>query len=363
MDPIVLALVALVLGGAVGVAVGRASGRTAALEAGRAQGRDEGIRSGAEGGRAKGFEEGRRAGLEEGRRAGSEEGRRSGVDEGRREGVEQGRRAGVEEGRRAGVEEGRREGAQQARAEAEERLRMLIEAVRRGRIPETVEPGSPEAELRAALLQGWAPREEERETALREAVGRVSAFLTTNVRGPLAGATEDADAGELRERIDRALGSLEDLDFFVSEIEEVRQGTDLAKLAQSVSREFAGDQDVAVRVMLGSPTVRADVNPTALMDALYLILHNAARFGGGETVDLTVEKDAGHARIRVRDRGAGFSEEAFARAFDPFYSTSDEGLGLGLPHARKVIEGMGGRIELRNVPDGGAEVEIVFPGS
>lgn len=359
MDPIVLALVALVLGGAVGVAVGRASGRTAALEAGR----DEGMRSGAEGGRAKGLEEGRRAGLEEGRRAGAEEGRRSGVEEGRRAGVEEGRRAGVEEGRRAGVEEGRRAGAEQARAEAEQRLRTLIDAVRRGRIPEAVEPGSPEAELRAALLQGWAPREEERETALREAVGRVSAFLTINVRGPLAGATEDADAGELRERIDRALGSLEDLDFFVSEIDEVRQGTDLAKLAQSVSREFAGDQDVAVRVMLGSPTVRADANPTALMDALYLILHNAARFGGGGTVDLTVEKDAGHARIRVRDRGAGFSEEAFARAFDPFYSTSDEGLGLGLPHARKVIEGMGGRIELRNVPDGGAEVEIVFPGS
>ena len=115
--------------------------------------------------------------------------------------------------------------------------------------------------------------------------------------------------------------------------------------------------------MLGSPVVRADVNPTALMDALYLVLHNAARFGGGETVDLTVDNDAGHARIRVRDRGAGFTEEAFARAFDPFYSTSEEGLGLGLPHARKVIEGMGGRIELRNVPDGGAEVEIVFAGA
>jgi signal transduction histidine kinase len=355
MDPIIAAFVALVLGGAVGVAMGRAWGRTAGLEAGRLQGRDEGARSGAEGGRAEGLEEGRRTGLEEGRRTGSEEGRRTGVEEGRR--------AGVEEGRRAGMDEGRREAAEQSRAESEQRLRVLIEAVRRGRMPEAVEPGSPEADLRAALLQGWAPREEERETALREAIGRVSAFLKTNVRAPLAGPTEDADAGELRERIDRALGSLEDLDFFVSEIDEVRQGTDLAKLAQSVSREFAGDQDVAVRVMLGSPTVRADVNPTALMDALYLILHNAARFGGGETIDLSVEKDAGHATIRVRDRGAGFSEEAFTRAFDPFYSTSEEGLGLGLPHARKVIEGMGGRIELRNVPDGGAEVELVFTGS
>ena len=97
------------------------------------------------------------------------------------------------------------------------------------------------------------------------------------------------------------------------------------------------------------------------MDALYLVLHNASRFGGGATVDLSVAELDGRAHLTVRDRGEGFSEEAFARAFDPFYSTSDEGLGLGLPHVRKVIESMGGRIELRNVPDGGAEVEISFP--
>jgi len=72
-------------------------------------------------------------------------------------------------------------------------------------------------------------------------------------------------------------------------------------------------------------------------------------------------EEGGRVHLTVRDRGEGFSEEAFARAFDPFYSTSTEGLGLGLPHARKVIEGMGGQIALRNVPDGGAEVEISFP--
>jgi signal transduction histidine kinase len=133
-------------------------------------------------------------------------------------------------------------------------------------------------------------------------------------------------------------------------------------LAQRVSREFVTDQGTGVRLLLRDAVVRATVNPAALMDALYLVLHNASRFGEGQTIDLTVAGDEGHAKITVRDHGEGFSEEAFRRAFDPFYSTSDDGLGLGLPHARKVIEGMGGRIELRNVPDGGAEVEISFPG-
>jgi len=256
---------------------------------------------------------------------------------------------------------GRGAGVQEGRGESDGRLRALIDAVKRGRTPEGAETGSMEAELHAALGQGWAPREAEREVALREAIGRVSAFLDKSVRAPLSGSSDHADPRELRERIDRALGALQDLDFFIAELDEAREGTDLSKLAQGVSHEFAADHDVGVRLMLSGAAVRAVVNPAALMDALYLVLHNAGRFGGGATVDLSVENSGGRAQIRVRDRGDGFTEEAFSRAFDPFYSTSEEGLGLGLPHARKVVEGMGGGIELRNVPDGGAEVEISFP--
>ena len=129
---------------------------------------------------------------------------------------------------------------------------------------------------------------------------------------------------------------------------------------QHVAREFATDQDVGVRIQLAEASVRATVNAQVLMDSLYLVLHNAGRFGGGATVDVTVQAVDGRALVTVRDRGEGFTEEAFKRAFDPFYSTSKEGLGLGLPHARMLIEGMGGRVELSNVPDGGAEVEVSF---
>lgn len=255
---------------------------------------------------------------------------------------------------------GRNAGLAQGRAEADGRMRSLVEAVRRGKAPKGLAAGSAEAELQAALEQGWAPREAEREAALREAIGRVSTFLDTNVRSPLTGFGADVTGAELVERIDRALGSLQDLEFYIEEVGTAREGTDLVALAQGVAREFAADQRVGVRLRLSGGAVRREVNPSALMDALYLVLHNAGRFGGGANVDLTVEESDGRARIVVRDRGDGFSKEAFSRAFDPFYSTSDAGLGLGLPHARKVIESMGGSIELRNVPDGGAEVEISF---
>jgi signal transduction histidine kinase len=255
--------------------------------------------------------------------------------------------------RAAGLAQGRRESA--------ERLWAAAEAVSRGEMPEGATEGSPEGELHRALEAGWAPRDTERQAALREALTRVGGFLHRSVRAPLSGGTATSDPAELRERMDRALGALEDLDFFIKEIPAGTDGQNIAAIVQQVSREFALDQDVTVRLSLDSKPVRAEVNAAAFMDAVYLLLHNAGRFGEGSTVDVSVVEEGDRSVVRIRDRGQGFSEEAFSRAFDPFYSTSPEGLGLGLPHARKVLEGMGGGIELRNVPDGGAEVEVSLP--
>ncbi len=264
-------------------------------------------------------------------------------------------------GAAAARREGREEGYAEAKAETEARIRAAAEAVSRGRIPTDAPQGSPESELGRALEAGWAPREVERERALEEALARLTGFLDRAVRAPLSDTTDQTSAEELRDRIARALGSLEDLEFFLVEPALDGRSRDLQSLVQQVTHEFAQDQGVMVRARLDDRPVRAVVNDQAFLDALYLVLHNAGRFGHASTVDVTVLAEGPRAVVRVRDRGPGFSEEAFRRAFDPFYSTSDEGLGLGLPHARKTIERMGGRIELRNAPDGGAEVEVSFP--
>ncbi len=272
-----------------------------------------------------------------------------------------GRARSVEQGRQAGREEGFEAGRARAEAETERTLRLVVDAISRGRRPEGIGPGSPLSELQQALESGWAPRDQERQLALREAVARVGAFLDKAVRAPLADAPSEAGAPELRERIQRALGALQDLDFFAKEPLLEGERRDLPPLVQQVTREFAQDQGVGVRIRLDDKPVRAKINAASFMDALYLVLHNAGRFGGGATVDVSVLAENGSPRIRVTDRGPGFSPEAFRRAFDPFYSTTDDGLGLGLPQARRLIEGMGGKIELHNVPNGGGEVEISFP--
>ena len=226
----------------------------------------------------------------------------------------------------------------------------------RGRSGSTKSPGGSDVDSRIR-----AAGEAERQVALREAIGRVSSYLDSRVREPLDVGPARPPVRELRARMDQALGALSDIDFFLEETPSERQGADLVPLVTQVAKEFSLDHNIGLRLEAGSSPVRASVNHNVLMDALYLLMHNAERFGGGATIEVAIAGTDGRATVLIRDGGEGFSEEAFKRAFDPFYSTSSEGLGLGLPHARGLVEGMGGRIELRNVPGGGAEVEVSFP--
>jgi signal transduction histidine kinase len=65
--------------------------------------------------------------------------------------------------------------------------------------------------------------------------------------------------------------------------------------------------------------------------------------------------------ITVTDNGSGINEEQLEKIFDPFYTTKEEGTGLGLSISYGIIHRHGGNIDIRNSPDGGAQVEIQLP--
>lgn len=217
------------------------------------------------------------------------------------------------------------------------------------------------AALVESLDGSWIPRNEGREQALREALGRIAAFLREQVRRPLEGAVREPERDELLDAAERALGGLDDLEFFLREPLTPDEVHNLVPLVQQVTREFAADWDVTVRMRADDRPIRAHVHKDTFLDAVYLLLHNAGQFGRGTTIDVTALRDGNLAKLVIRDRGPGFSAEALERAHDLFYSTTPAGLGLGIPFARKIIEGFGGEIRLRNVEDGGAEVELALP--
>jgi hypothetical protein len=65
--------------------------------------------------------------------------------------------------------------------------------------------------------------------------------------------------------------------------------------------------------------------------------------------------------VTVKDTGHGMSPEEIAAAFEPYFSTKDTGLGLGLALTRKIVEDHGGRIRLESEPGRGTTARITLP--
>jgi two-component system sensor histidine kinase PilS (NtrC family) len=83
--------------------------------------------------------------------------------------------------------------------------------------------------------------------------------------------------------------------------------------------------------------------------------------GGTLTVVVGAEDRFGF--VAFRDSGEGIAAEQLFKIFEPFYTTKGRGTGLGLSIAKRLVEDLGGRIEVRSQPGQGSTFRIIFPQS
>ena len=67
------------------------------------------------------------------------------------------------------------------------------------------------------------------------------------------------------------------------------------------------------------------------------------------------------AQISVSDTGAGVPQENLERIFDPFFTTKEQGTGLGLSVAFRLMETWGGSIRVQSKPGQGSKFILIFP--
>jgi signal transduction histidine kinase len=96
------------------------------------------------------------------------------------------------------------------------------------------------------------------------------------------------------------------------------------------------------------------------------LLENALKHGASEVAAELVDDGAGHAVLRVRDRGPGLPEAERERIFEPFYRPARSretgtGWGLGLALVRQIATHHGGQVRCLDNPGGGCVFEVVLP--
>lgn len=222
---------------------------------------------------------------------------------------------------------------------------------------------------------------------LVEAQRRVLASASHELRSPLArlrialemladedaGARPDPEAAARRRRLgDEAERDVAELDALIGDLllaarlEAQGPGGEAATvdlhalLAEEAARVGA---DVS-----GEPSpVRGD--PRALRRMVRNLLENAARHGGGQGIEASVESlPGGGFRVVVADRGPGVPAQERERIFEPFYRPAghregaDGGVGLGLALVREVASRHGGAARCLPRDGGGTRFEVEVRG-
>jgi two-component system NtrC family sensor kinase len=81
----------------------------------------------------------------------------------------------------------------------------------------------------------------------------------------------------------------------------------------------------------------------------------------GDPVEVRVAKAENAIEIDVIDHGSGIPPDKLETVFNPFFTTKQDGVGLGLAIVAKIIDGHGGKIAVESEPGQGATFRITLP--
>jgi signal transduction histidine kinase len=134
----------------------------------------------------------------------------------------------------------------------------------------------------------------------------------------------------------------------------------LASDTAAFMREEAARQNVDLVIGASSGQATTTVDPRQVRQVIVNLLRNAieATPAGGR-VEVRTFREPGHVVLDVADSGPGVPDGQRDLIFEPFYSTKDQGTGLGLSVALRIVQEHGGTLEV--VPGEGACFRMRLP--
>jgi signal transduction histidine kinase len=218
-------------------------------------------------------------------------------------------------------------------------------------------------------------------TEKQASIDELSATIAHEIRNPIAAAKslvqqmgEDPTSVENVEYAAVALGELDRVERRISHLLKYAKEEDytlapvnLAAVVDSALTQMRAKLDAAkvsvARNYINGPTVVADGDK--LRSVFANIVDNAIDalegVAAGRRIELFIENGSRSATVRVRDNGGGIPPDKMDRVFNPFFTTKEEGTGLGMAIAKKIIEAHEGTIDVVSEAGRGAEFVVTLP--
>ncbi|HWF10896.1 MAG TPA: ATP-binding protein [Bryobacteraceae bacterium] len=206
------------------------------------------------------------------------------------------------------------------------------------------------------------------------ALGQLSAGLAHELRNPLGSIKGSADllarsasrndpmAKELGEiisaEVDRTNSLVTRFLNFARPLEPRRELTDVTAV---IDRAAARAKVDVIRDY--SPSLPRLSIDAELMEQVFLnLIANAAQASeSGGPVTVRTREVAGRAELSVIDRGCGIPKDKIETVFNPFVTTKQDGVGLGLAIVSKIVDGHGGKMAVESEPGKGSTFRVLLP--
>jgi signal transduction histidine kinase len=106
------------------------------------------------------------------------------------------------------------------------------------------------------------------------------------------------------------------------------------------------------------------VDPELMRNCLCNFITNAAQAmpeGGEITLGASLDREAGQFLLTFRDQGVGIEPQDLEKVFQPYFTTKEAGIGLGLAITERIIKEHGGALEVQSAPGTGTTFTVRLP--
>jgi two-component system, NtrC family, sensor histidine kinase HydH len=207
------------------------------------------------------------------------------------------------------------------------------------------------------------------------ALGQLSAGLAHELRNPLGSIKGSADllarsasrndatlAKELAEiistEVDRTNSLVTRFLDFARPLEPKREMTDVT---QVIDRAVKRAHTEVIRDYSES-LAPIPIDPELMEQVFLNLIANAAEASApGAPIIVRTNESEGQAEVEVVDRGCGIPSDRIDTIFNPFVTTKQTGVGLGLAIVSKIVDGHGGKMSVESKPGDGSTFRIRLP--
>jgi len=131
-----------------------------------------------------------------------------------------------------------------------------------------------------------------------------------------------------------------------------------------IIKDRCQEKDIKVKLKLAKFLPEIEADEAKIKQAMMSIIDNAldameGKRGGILTFATGREKNG--VFLSITDTGTGIPEKRISKVLEPFYSTKNNGSGLGLSVAKSIMEQHSGELEIKSQVGKGTTVKLKFP--